>query len=114
VEVRLHDVDHLQRTYDGLTEGLQGILGRHTLVIIDSRTPDLVAFFTQAQFALQEAAQNGNFVSMQEHLAALAAAHGVELKLGVGRERLFVQVTSEQGALYEIVGRVGGGGVSKQ
>lgn len=114
VEVKLQDVQHLQRTYDDLTEGLQAILGRHNLVIVDTRTPDLVEFFAQAQYALQEAAQNGNFVAMEKHLSLLAATHGVDLRLGVGRERLFVQVASEHGQLYEVVSRVGSGGVSRQ
>lgn len=114
VEVRLRDVADLQRTYEGLTEGLQQVLGRHTLAIADTRTPDLVAFYAQAQFALQEAAQNGNFVAMQAHLAALASTYGIELRLSIGRERLYIQARSEHGVLYEIVSRLGNGGVSGQ
>ncbi|MDP2872986.1 MAG: hypothetical protein Q8P31_10675 [Bacillota bacterium] len=114
VEVQLRDVADLRGTYEELSSGLQQVLGRHNLVITDKRTPDLTAFYSQAQFALQEAAQNGNFVSMQAQLSGLAAQQGIQLRVGISSEHLFVQASSEQGALYEVVSRLGNGGTSRQ
>lgn len=107
VTVVLGPVKELAATYELLLAGLTEHLGPCSLAIGDQRErdPALIGFASQAQFALHEAAQDGEFVAMAGRLGDIADRAGVDLRLTVRPDRIYLTAATPDGHLYEIVDR---------
>jgi len=105
VTIKLDRVPDLPDLYKELETGLAAKLGACRLVIQDSRSPELVSFWDRAHLAVHEAVTSGQFVAMNDRVTALAQEYGIDLRVTVEAERVYLQGLDADGYLYQVVDR---------
>lgn len=108
VTVQLGPVPDLARSYEELRAGVSRRLGDASrLVIQDQRSAELEAWWAWAHVAVEEGIATGGFVAMRERLASLAAPSGIDLRLAVAPDLVFVHAVREESYLYAVMPRGG-------
>lgn len=107
VYVTLKNVDNLQKTYEGLVNGSQSILGKKTFKIIikDSRTQELEEFYHSIHYHVYEAAYTGNFAVMAEKINEKASVVGVSVHTYVDASNIYVQASKNAADMYVVLPR---------
>lgn len=107
IEVTLHQVDNLEKTYGQIIEKSKGILGRKAFKVQlnDHRTPELAELYYKIHYCVQEAISNGNFVSMERQIQSEAKAAGVQSRIYVDSANVYIQLDKGSDALYTVVPR---------
>lgn len=107
INVTLHQVTNLSKTYNHITEGSQRILGSKgfKIIIHDSRTPELEQFYYGIHYYIQEAIFNGNFAFMSERIREQAAKQGITVQIYVDANNVYLQAVKDGAEMYEVVPR---------
>jgi hypothetical protein len=108
VEIDLKKVPDLAVTYRALDEMVKKHLGTapYRVVVRDSGTPELEAAYHSVHFYVEEASVRGTFGEMIRESSTRLENKGFgEYKLSVDKDRIYVQISDENGYLYRIVHR---------
>ncbi len=108
VEIELKKVPDLAVTYRKIDETVKKHLGTapYRIVLKDAATPTLEAAYHSVHFYVEEASVRGTFGEMiRESSTRLESAGYSEYKLSVDKDRIYVQISDENGFLYRIVNR---------
>jgi len=107
IKVTLAGVDNLVETYGRIEETVRRSLGRRPcrIVLADSRTPELAAFYHRVHYYIQEAVFTGGFSAMADRIQAEARAAGVDAKVWVDADRVYLALARREAALYVVVPR---------
>lgn len=107
INIKLHNVTNLQKTYGELSDGAKKIIGARPfkINIEDSRTPELERFYYNTHYYVQEAVSTGNYALMAERLQGKAAEAGVAVQVYVDAKSVYLQMTKESGQMYVVVSR---------
>jgi hypothetical protein len=107
INVTLGTVDNLAKTYGEIGEKARTVLGRRParIVLADSRTPELESLAFALNIPVQEAIKTGNFTAMAERVAAAARDGGADARVSVDAANVYIQLTRQGAALYEVVPR---------
>ncbi len=102
-----NNVDNLAKTYGAVGDTAKRILGRRpaSIVLADSRSPELERLYYDLNLPVQEGIFTGNFTAMADRIAARARAAGATAKVSVDAASVYVQLTREGAALYAVVPR---------
>lgn len=116
VHVTLDNVNNLQDTYKAINDKIQEAYGNkaYKLEIKDSRSPELEQLFNDINYYVQEAIVDGNFPLLAEKSGEMAKKLGIECKIFVDSENIYVQLSGKSASLYDVVPRsapVAGGNV---
>lgn len=107
VEITLSKVADLSATYSRIHELVSGKMGlTFTMVLKDKRDALLRDTYYDIHYYLEEASVRGNFGAMIEACTPILEASGVsDYKITVDQNRIYVQIESTDGYLYEVLHR---------
>lgn len=107
LRVRLGEVADLQRTYIAVREKAGQVFGSrpYLIEIVDNPSPELEKIYYNLQFPLQEALVRGNFTEMKKAVEAETAPSGVEARVYIDQENLYLQLKKGDHYLYRIFPR---------
>lgn len=107
INVTLGNVDNLTKTYGEIGDTAKNILGRRParIVLADSRTPELENLAYALNLPVQEGIYTGNFTAMAERIGAAARAAGADARVSVDAGNVYIQLTRQGAALYNVVPR---------
>ncbi|MCG0278337.1 MAG: hypothetical protein L5656_07370 [Thermanaeromonas sp.] len=105
VEIKLGPTPDLKQTYLQVEEAIGEFFRENIpeVVIRDERSPVLSQVWEKTQFAVYEAAARGTYTVMAEEIEKIAQDHGVEARLAVDGERIYVALYQDGYFLYEVV-----------
>lgn len=107
VSISLQEVENLSKTY----REIEGILdltymqGSYRIVILDKRDPYLESLYDRIHYTLMEGERRGNYGNMNREVSLLLD-NETDLKnyhLRVDQKRIYLQLSSEEKYLYEII-----------
>lgn len=105
--VTLERVERLETTYGAIRALAEERLGNHwTVELVDQRNGELVERYHQLHYALWQAISTGDFVEMADRVEAVT--QGLDARITVDRDFIYVELETEDGYLYEIMPRQGG------
>ncbi len=107
INVTLGSVDNLAKTYGEISDTAKDILGRRParIVLADSRSPELDNLAYTLNLPVQEGIYTGSFTAMADRVGAAARAAGADAKISVDAANVYIQLTRQGAALYEVVPR---------
>lgn len=107
ITVTLKDIANLQKTYEEINQKIKTIVGKkpYKLEIQSHSSPELESFYYDINFYLQEALANGNFPLLAEKTQEKAQALGVNARVYVDDQFVYVQFAQKDYALYAVVPR---------
>lgn len=97
--------DSLKEEVEQLTEVLGHSSSDSSIYLVDRRSKELVAVLQEINLSLAQAASRGEFETMRPHWEAKAKGAGVEVKVEVGPDALYVTLRQKDHYLYEIIPR---------
>src|SRR5690606_30081128 len=99
----------VEEVYPGLEAVAEARLGARLggIVIVDDPSPRLEAAYHRIHFTLYEAAATGRFAAMAREIdEALRDEEGLEYRVAVGDEHLFVHLREEGAELVRVIPRI--------
>ena len=81
------------------------LAGVREIVLVDRRNEQLSRALSRMELALQEGAFSGAFLRMEQHVSRLAAKMGVQARLFVDQQAVYVLLRSGSHHLYEVIPR---------
>lgn len=99
----------VEEVYPGLEAVAKARLGARLggIVIVDDPSPRLEAAYHRIHFTLYEAAATGRFTAMAREIdEALRDEEGLEYRVAVGDEHLFVHLREEGAELVRVIPRI--------
>lgn len=107
IHVSLGRVDNLQTTYEEIYEAAKKAMGRRNFKIAlhDRRSAELEELYYSVHYDIQEAVSRGNFAAMAAKISGQAQAAGVNERVYVDSQRIYVQFAKGDAALYAVIAR---------
>lgn len=107
VQVKLGPVDNLQTAYAGMEKAAAHRLAKdsYQFKIVDYRNRRLNDLYGHLQLAVQQAIAKNEFVWLDSLLAQETSELGMQYRLMVDDQHLYVQIQDKNHYLYEIVKR---------
>lgn len=107
IRVRLGRVGNLRAAYEALEATARGVraLGPFRLELRDARDPALEDVYYRLHFSIAEANATGAFGKMAREVEAVTRGSGVEPRVYVGAERIYVALYRGDRYLYEVLPR---------
>ncbi|MGI9860331.1 hypothetical protein SDD30_02970 [Moorella naiadis] len=108
VQISLGPVTNLQQTYTELEEIIRGAYGQQPFKITlqDNPAPVLDRLWQASQYAVYEAAVQGNFTSMAARVGDLARQAGISgYALNIDDRNIYVEFRQGQNYLYRVIPR---------
>jgi hypothetical protein len=105
--VTLKEVDNLYQTYGSIEEILDSTYkdGSYVIALVDQRNPYLESIYDKIHFALMEGERVGNYSHMNKEISMLLEQESKleNYHLWVDQKRIYLQLSSDNSFLYEIV-----------
>ncbi|MDO9536348.1 MAG: hypothetical protein Q7J85_13730 [Bacillota bacterium] len=105
--VTLKEVDNIYQTYRNLEEILDSTYkdSSYKIALIDQRNLYLESIYAKIHFALMEGERVGNYSHMSKEISMLLEQESEleNYRLWVDQKRIYLQLSSDNGFLYEIV-----------
>lgn len=105
--VTLKEVDNLYQTYESIEEILDSTYkdGSYVIALVDQRNPYLESIYDKIHFALMEGERVGNYSHMNKEISMLLEQESKleNYHLWVDQKRIYLQLSSDNSFLYEIV-----------
>jgi hypothetical protein len=104
VKVEVSEVKDLQSTYTKLRQIVDQSLGADTQIdVTDSRSSELTELYQTYQPILFEGIHKGNYVEMIQSIVGKAKQSGVNAKITMDKNHVFIQLSKDNKQLDEIV-----------
>ena len=113
LRVSLAGTPNLQLTYTTIEDKARAILGKGELniVISDSRTEELEQAYHEMHLYIQEAVATGRFSQMADQVKEKAAKAGVDSRVYVDSQNIYLQLAKDSAELYTVIPRTNEPGV---
>ncbi|NLW07257.1 MAG: hypothetical protein GX039_04665 [Clostridia bacterium] len=108
IRVKLRPVDNLQRAYQEIETSIRKVYDQPgvKLVIQDQRSPALEKLWLTSQYAIYEAAVQGNFTKMATAVDQLARQAGLDnYAVNIDANNIYLQLSEGENYLYQVVPR---------
>ncbi|BBB92622.1 MAG TPA: hypothetical protein PKA28_03660 [Methylomusa anaerophila] len=107
IQVKLGDIDNLQKVYTEVIKNLEkkGGTQKYDLVIQDDRSPELEDFYYSVHYYIQEAIVTGKFAVMAERIQSQSNSAGVNTQVYVDTDNIYLQMKKNGRAMYVITPR---------
>ncbi|MHB1652767.1 MAG: hypothetical protein ACYCVD_09865 [Desulfitobacteriaceae bacterium] len=104
-DVTTKNVQDLAKT----SQLLANLAGKLPIRFLDERNATLEKVFNQMQFALQEGIARGNFTEMQQKIEDLGTKAGIQVKLSIDSDTVYVILNQGSHQLVSVLERHGEG-----
>lgn len=107
IEVRLKKVDNLQEAYNSISRCVEDSLGgqSYTLRISDRPNEKLQEFVQHMQPAIFETLDSSKFIWLDQETARRTSEAGLQYKLFIDQQRLYLQIMDADYYIYQVVER---------
>jgi len=107
IYVTMEKVERLNKVYSNIQEAasINYSEGTYDIKLVDERTEYLEEVYDGLHFALLEGSRKGNYRQMNEEISRILSEKEAvnNYRIFVNNEKIFVQVTTQNGFLYEII-----------
>lgn len=99
IQIKLNGVKNLQTLYGQLVAGLDKYGGaqKYDIILSDNRDKQLEEFYYHIHYLLEEARDKSNFVAMNEQIQKKGGASGVDSKIYVDANYIYLQLKKTSG-----------------
>lgn len=84
---------------------LEETRGNFALQLEDSADEELISLFDRIQIAAEEAIVTGEFTALEERVQELAENEGVDWKLAIDRDFIYLSLLNGESSLQRVIGR---------
>lgn len=90
-----------------MSRALKKVAGKLPIRLLDQRSSTLEQVFNQMQFALQEGIARGNFTEMKARVLDIGQKAGVDVRLSMDSEAIYLSLTQGGKQLVSVLNRHG-------
>jgi len=107
INVKLRDIDNLQKTYKEIKEKINLTLNgkKYSLEIADDRSQELEQAYYDIHYYVQKSIADGDFPSLEAKVREKAEMIGAEAKVYVDEQNIYLQFTKKDNSLFAVIGR---------
>ena len=107
INVKLRDIDNLQKTYKEIKEKIDMTLNgkKYLLEIADDRSQELEQAYYEIHYYVQKSIADGDFPSLEAKVREKTEMIGAEAKVYVDEQNIYLQFTKKNNSLFAVIER---------